>query len=106
MAAARPFRVAVLRPYATLPSEGGVNDRYVNLCDKLIALGAAPQLYCSDFVHNSKQRRSAVAIAVNQQRLPYLRQVRSLPYRRNVSLARIAHEALFGLKALRRIAAG
>jgi glycosyltransferase involved in cell wall biosynthesis len=105
MAAARPMRVAVLRPYATLPSEGGANDRYVNLCEKLVELGSAPQLYCSDFVHNSKQRRSAAAIALNQQRLPYLRQIRSLPYRRNVSIARIAHEALFGLKALVRIAA-
>jgi glycosyltransferase involved in cell wall biosynthesis len=106
MAAARPLRVAVLRPYATLPSEGGANDRYVNLCEKLVALGAAPQLYCSDFIHNAKQRRSAAAIALNQQSLPYLRQIRSLPYRRNVSLARIAHEALFGLKALVRIASG
>jgi glycosyltransferase involved in cell wall biosynthesis len=106
MAAARPLRVAVLRPYATLPSEGGANDRYINLCEKLVALGADQQLYCSDFVHNSKQRRSDAAIALNQQRLPYLRQIRSLLYRRNVSLARIFHEALFGLKALGGLAAG
>ncbi len=57
-------------------------------------------------MHNAKQQRSAAAIALNQQSLPYLRQIRSLPYRRNVSLARIVHEALFGLKALGRIAAG
>jgi glycosyltransferase involved in cell wall biosynthesis len=102
----RPISVAVLRPYATLPSESGVNDRYVNLCAELVELGAAPQLYCSDFVHNSKQPRSDAAMALNQQRLPYLRQIRSLPYQRNVSLARIAHEALFGFKAIARIAAG
>ena len=102
----RPLRVAVLRPYATLPSESGVNDRYVNLCEKLVALGAAPRLYCSDFVHNSKQRRSAAAMALNQQRLPFLQQIRSFPYRRNVSLARIAHETLFGFKAVWRVALG
>jgi glycosyltransferase involved in cell wall biosynthesis len=93
-------RVAILRPYAALPSEGGSNDRYVNLCEKLIALGAAPELYCSDFVHNAKQRRSDEALALNAGRLPYLRQIRSVAYRRNVSPARIAHEALFGVKAL------
>src|SRR5579872_961187 len=103
---ARARRVAVIRPYAALPSEGGANDRYVNLCEQLIALDAAPEFFCSDFVHNSKQRRSAAAIALNQRRLPYLRQIRSFAYRRNLSLARIAHEAWFGLKAFVRIAAG
>src|SRR5579883_1378720 len=103
MPEARLLCVAILRPYAALPSEGGANDRYVNLCEKLAALGAAPELYCSDFVHNSKQRRSADAIARNRQRLPFLRQIRSIAYRRNLSPARIAHEAVFGLKALWRL---
>ena len=106
MEGARPRRVAVIRPYAALPSEGGANDRYVNLCEQLLALDAAAEFFCSDFVHNSKHRRSAAAIALNQRRLPYLRQIRSFGYRRNLSLARIAHEAWFGLKAVARIAAG
>jgi len=106
MKEARPRRVAVIRPYAALPSEGGANDRYVNLCEQLLALGAAPEFFCSDFVHNAKQRRSAEALALNQRRLSYLRQIRSFAYRRNLSLARIAHEAWFGLKAIVRIAAG
>jgi glycosyltransferase involved in cell wall biosynthesis len=98
--------VAILRPYATLPSEGGVNDRYVNLCEKLAELGVATEFFCSDFVHNSKQRRSPSALALNAARLPYLRQVRSIAYRRNVSAARIAHEGLFGIKAIWRLVRG
>ena len=99
-------RIAILRPYAMLPSEGGANDRYVNLCEKLAALGAEPELYCSDFIHNAKQRRMASAIALNAQRLPYLRQVRSIAYRSNLSPARIAHEAWFGLQVFWRLARG
>ncbi len=95
--------VAILRPYATLPSEGGVNDRYVNLCEKLAELGVATEFFCSDFIHNSKQHRSPSALALNAERLPYLRQIRSIAYRRNVSLRRIAHEGLFGIKAFWRI---
>ena len=60
MSEARPLQVAVVRPYATLPSESGVNDRYVNLCQALIALGATPQLFCSDFVHNRGEVRYAL----------------------------------------------
>jgi glycosyltransferase involved in cell wall biosynthesis len=90
--------VAVIRPYASLPSEGGSNDRYINLCEKLLALGARPRLFCSDFIHNEKRQRSREAVALNQASLPYLRQIRSIPYRNNVSLARVAHEALFGVK--------
>ncbi len=100
------MRVAIIRPYASLPSEPGSNDRYVNLCEKLIALGAAPEFYCSDFVHNAKQRRSDAALAENGQRLPYLRQIRSTAYQHNVSPARIGHEVFFGVKALWRIARG
>jgi glycosyltransferase involved in cell wall biosynthesis len=88
----------VIRPYSALPSEGGSNDRYVNLCEKLLALGATPQLFCSDFVHNEKRRRSQQAVAFNQASLPYLSQIRSIPYRNNVSLTRVAHEAMFGVK--------
>jgi glycosyltransferase involved in cell wall biosynthesis len=103
---ARAPRVAVVRPYATLPSEGGVNDRYVNLCEALTALGASPEFFCSDFVHNSKQRRSEQAVALNATRLPYLRQIRSIAYRRNLSLTRVAHEVLFGCRAFWRILRG
>ncbi|GEM_PF-5936464 len=106
MLASGRLRVAILRPYAALPSEGGANDRYVNLCGKLAALGVAPELYCSDFVHNSKQRRSTDALALNQQRLPFLRQIRSIAYRGNLSPARIAHEAVFGVKAVWRLIRG
>jgi glycosyltransferase involved in cell wall biosynthesis len=90
--------VAVIRPYASLPSEGGSNDRYINLCEKLLALGARPRLFCSDFIHNEKRRRSQEAVAFDQASLPYLRQIRSIPYHDNVSLARVAHEALFGVR--------
>jgi glycosyltransferase involved in cell wall biosynthesis len=106
MATARALQVAVIRPYAALPSDGAVNDRYVFLCRNLLALGAAPRFFCSDFVHNFKQRRSPDALAFNAERLPFLRQIRSIAYRSNISAARIAHEGWFGAKVLWSLARG
>jgi hypothetical protein len=93
-------RVAVIRPYAALPSENGSNDRYINLCRKLAEHGADVELICSDFVHNAKKRRSKEDCALNLKQLPFLVQVRSLPYQANLSPARVAHEVLFGFSAL------
>src|SRR5579863_2033648 len=106
MATARALRVAIIRPYAALPSEGAVNDRYVILCRSLLSLGAAPTFFCSDFIHNLKQRRSPDALAFNAQSLLFLRQIRSIAYRGNISLARIAHEAWFGAKVIMSLARG
>jgi hypothetical protein len=93
-------RVSVIRPYAALPSEGGSNDRYVNLCKKLREAGAEVELLCSDFIHNAKKRRSPADLAANIRQLPFLVQIPALPYRENLSLARIAHEVVFGWRAL------
>jgi glycosyltransferase involved in cell wall biosynthesis len=106
MAGERAVRVAVIRPYASLPSDGTFNDRYISLCESLLALGAAPTFYCSDFVHNQKRRRSSEELQLSAQRLSYLRPIRSIAYRDNMSLARVAHEGWFGLKVLWLLARG
>jgi glycosyltransferase involved in cell wall biosynthesis len=106
MAGASAVRIAVIRPYTSLPSDGSVSDRYLSLCENLLALGAAPTFYCSDFVHNQKRRRSPEELQLNAQRLPYLRSIRSIAYRDNMSLARAAHEGWFGLKVLWLLARG
>jgi hypothetical protein len=93
-------QVTVIRPYAALPSENGSNDRYVNLCRRLIAQGAKVELICSDFIHNAKKRRAPADVIFNLQKLPFLVQLHTLPYSGNLSPARIAHEILFGFSAL------
>ena len=97
-------RITVIRPYAALPSEGGSNDRYVNLCRSLETQGACVELLVSDFIHNSKKRRAPEARALNARFLPFLVQLSSLSYRANLSTARIAHEIWFGFRALAHIA--
>jgi Glycosyl transferases group 1/Glycosyltransferase Family 4 len=93
-------KVAIIRPYAALPSENGSNDRYVNLARRLIAQGAKVELICSDFIHNAKKHRNPSEIIFNLQKFPFLVQIHALAYSGNLSPARIAHEILFGFSAL------
>ena len=46
----------------------------------VVGQGADVELFCSDFIHNSKKRRSAANIAENARELPFLRQIPSVPY--------------------------
>jgi glycosyltransferase involved in cell wall biosynthesis len=93
-------RVTVIRPYAALPSEGGSNDRYLNLCRALAARGARVTLLCSDFIHNAKRKRTRAEQDENRRQLPFVVPISSTPYRHNVSAARIIHEIIFGIRSL------
>jgi len=93
-------RTVIIRPYVVLPTEGGSNDRYVSLCRKLIEAGAAPELLCSDFIHNAKRRRSAAEIAKTANSLPFVTCLPAPAYKGNISLGRIFYEIVFGGRAL------
>lgn len=94
-------RISIVRPYANLPSDGASNDRYVNLAKALVDRNINVQLICTSFVHNKKARRQAGESAYNKLLLPFVFEIDSTPYLRNISVKRIIHEIVFGIKALK-----
>ena len=94
-------RVSIVRPYANLPSDGASNDRYVNLARALLDRSINVQLICTSFVHNKKARRDMSESAYIKSLLPFVCEVDSTTYSHNISIKRIIHELVFGLKALK-----
>lgn len=93
-------RVLIIRPYANLPSDGASNDRYVNVAKTLLNRNVNVQLISSSFVHNRKARRTAAESAYNKSKIPFVCEIDSTTYKRNISVRRIIHEIIFGIKAL------
>jgi hypothetical protein len=92
--------IYVVRPYAGLPSDGTGNDRYVNLCLEPRARGMTATLACSTFMPNKQASRTASEIDLNRNVLPFVAELDSPAYERNISWQRVMHELVFGLKAL------
>jgi glycosyltransferase involved in cell wall biosynthesis len=59
------------------------------------------QLVCTNFVHNKKLRRETSESAYNKSLLPFVCEIDSTAYSHNISVKRIIHELVFGLKALK-----
>jgi len=90
------MKVWIVNPYGTLPSEGWAEYRSSMLARAFARKGHDVVWWISDFVHRSKTRRTPVT---HEPALPDNVQIVCLPtspYRRNISLGRVAYEESFG----------
>ena len=92
--------VLILRPYTSLPSEGNVNDRYINLSKGFISKGKSVVLITANYIHNKKHRRSDEDRDLNVQLVSFVVEVNSYSYTSNNSLGRILFELIFSLKSI------
>jgi glycosyltransferase involved in cell wall biosynthesis len=89
-------RVWIVNPYGTLPSEGWREYRSSMLARALASRGHQVVWFISDFEHRTKTFRQTDRADPALPEGVEVRCLRSQPYRRNISLGRVAYERAFG----------
>ena len=88
------MRVWIQNQYDNLPCEGYRKQRFWLMCEAFADAGHEVVFWTSDFSHAKKERRDVIGMAGNADRRFDVRLIPTLPYMKNVSLARVrSHKA-------------
>jgi glycosyltransferase involved in cell wall biosynthesis len=95
------MRIWIINPFDELPGDTDVRHRYWALSETLADIGHSVTWWSSNFSHRTKRHRNLRVSASSRENLTFdLRLIKTSPYTRNVSFARLRNHRQFARRFL------